>query len=145
FGGTTMSGFALRNGDVYSVEYGQVLESHVRRFAEILHDYNPNFELQFIPANQADPYSKPYRIIYRTPGLPMSVVRYVSHEEMKEPHRVLAAIWKGDLRYHTADEIFTEMELEERAKKLMDLKAQEERAQEDEELLAFYLSGGRDR
>ena len=139
-----MEHFAMSGGGVYSVEHGQVLDSHVMRFAEILHDYNSNFELQFIPANAEDAINKPYRVVDNTPGVPRSVVRYMTHQEMYNPSKVLAEIWEGDFRYHSPDAIIDKLELEEKARKLMDLKKQEEKALEDEEILAFYMAGGRE-
>lgn len=136
--------FAMSGGGVYSVEHGQVLDAHVMRFAEVLHDYNEYFELQFVPANAEDALSKPYRVVDNTPGIARNVVRYMTHQEMHQPAQVLAEIWKGDLRYHSAATILSDMEIEESARKLMDLKKQEEKAQEDEDLVAFYLEGGKD-
>ena len=139
------SQFALSGGGVYSAEHGQILEAPVMRLAEILKDYNQYFELQFIPANTAaSSDGKPFRVVDNTPGSPRYVVRYITEQEMRNPQQVLADIWAGDLRYHSPDAILDDMDLKDRAARLMQLKRDEETAAENEEILAFYLSGGRD-
>ena len=138
------SAFAIGGGGVYSSEYGQVLDGNAMRFAQVINDYNPYFFLEFIPERERSGEA-PYRIIDRTPAFKPNVVRYVTHEEMKHPQKVLAAIFKGDQRFHSADSILRDMELEETAARLLDLKRREEELAETEELVAFYAGGGRER
>ena len=139
-----MSGLALGSAGVYSPEYGQVLDGNAMRLAQILADYNPYFRLEFIPERDRSGEA-PYRVVNTTPGIPMTVVRYITHEEMSAPQKVLAAIWAGDAGRRDANDILLEMELEETAARMLQLKQQEEKALEAEELVAFYVSGGRDR
>lgn len=139
-----MSGLALGSAGVYSPEHGQVLDGNAMRLAQILADYNPYFQLEFIPERDRSGEA-PYRVVNTTPGIPMTVVRYITHEEMSTPHKVLAAIWAGDAGRRDANDILLEMELEETAARMLQLKQQEEKALEAEELVAFYVSGGRDR
>lgn len=135
---------SLRGQGVYSSEYGQVLEEPVMHLAQVLRDYNHYFELQFIPERDRTFGDKPYRIVDNTPGLKANIVRYITVEEMRNPAKVLADIFRGDLRHHSPDEILQSMDLEDRAARLLQLKQREEQALEDEELVAFYLAGGRD-
>ena len=141
-----MSGsLALGSGGAYSTEYGQVLDGNAMRFAQILNDYDPYFVLEFIPERDRGGEA-PYRVINTRPNLPQgTVVRYITHEEMQRPQKVLAAIWSGDAGKRDANTILSEMELEEHAARLLDLKRQEEHARESEEMVAFYLSGGREK
>ena len=139
-----MSTMSLGGAGVYSTEHGQVLDGNAMRFAQIINDYDPYFRLEFIPERDRNGEA-PYRVVNTNPQFPQYVVRYISHEEMQHPHKVLAAIWKGDLNKHSADSILTEMELEESAARLLQLKQQEESALEAEELVEFYARGGRDR
>ena len=134
---------SLGGAGAYSAEHGQVLDGNAMRFAQVVADYNHNFRLEFIPERERNGEA-PYRIVDTTPGLPQNVVRYVSHEQMQQPQKVLAEIFKGDLRHHSANSILTDMELEDAAARLMNLKLQEEKALESEELVAFYLEGGKD-
>lgn len=135
---------SLGGAGVYSTEHGQVLDGNAMRFAEIIADYNPYFSLEFIPERDSTG-EKPYRIVDRTPKYPVNVVRYVTHAEMLQPHKVLADIFKGDQRFHSAGSILNDMELEDKARRLLDFKRQEEAALEAEDLLVFNLTGGRDR
>ena len=139
-----MTTLSLGGLGVYSSEHGQVLDSNAMRVAQILNDYNPNFSLEFIPEKDRAGEA-PYRVVDRTPAFKPNVVRYITHEEMKTPQKILAAIWKGDQRHHSAESIINDMELEDRAARMLDLKRQEEAALENEEILAFYIGGGRDR
>lgn len=139
-----MSGLALGSAGVYSPEHGQVLDGNAMRLAQILADYNEHFRLEFIPERERSGEA-PYRVVNTTPGIPMTVVRYITHEEMSTPHKVLAAIWAGDAGRRDANDILLEMELEETAARMLQLKQQEEKSLEAEELVAFYVSGGRDR
>lgn len=139
-----MSSMMLGGAGVYSTEHGQVLDGNAMRFAQIIADYNPNFSLEFIPERDSSG-EKPYRIVDSTPGFKQNVVRYITHEEMRQPQKVLAAIFKGDQRHHSAESILNDIELEERAAKLLDLKRREDEAAEHEDLVAFHLSGGIER
>lgn len=134
---------ALGSAGAYSPEYGQVLDGNAMRFAQILNDYNPWFVLEFIPERDRGGEA-PYRVVNTTPSLPRTVVRYITHEEMSAPQKVLAAIWAGDAGKRDAGDILLEMELEEAAARMLELKKREEHALESEEMVAFYLSGGRD-
>lgn len=135
---------SLGGAGVYSTEHGQVLDGQAMRFAQIINDYDPYFMLEFIPERDRGGEA-PYRVVNTNPQFPKHVVRYITHEEMKQPQKVLAAIWKGDQRHHSAESILNDMELEERAAKLLSLKRQEEAALENEEMVAFFIGGGRDR
>ena len=139
-----MSSMSLGGAGVYSTEHGQVLDGNAMRFAQVIADYNPYFSLEFIPEKDSTG-EKPYRIVDSTPGFAKNVVRYVTHTEMQQPHKVLAEIFKGDQRHHSADSILRDMELEDAARKLLDLKRQEEAALEHEDMIVFNLTGGRDR
>lgn len=139
-----MSNISLGAAGVYSSEHGQILDANAIRFAQIINDYNPYFSLEFIPERERNGEAA-YRVIDRTPAFKPNVVRYVTHEEMQQPQKVLAAIWKGDQRYHSAESILNDMDLESRAARLLELKKQEEAALENEEIVAFYIGGGRDK
>lgn len=139
-----MNSLQLRGQGVYSAEHGQVLEEPVMHLAQILRDYNQYFELQFIPERDRAAGDKPYRIVDNSPSSKAYIVRYITVEEMRQPAKVLADIFRGDLRFHTSAEILRDMDLEDRAAKLLQLKQREEQALEDEDIVAFHLAGGRD-
>lgn len=139
-----MSSMSLGSAGVYSTEHGQVLDGNAMRFAQILNDYDPHFQLEFIPERDRGGEA-PYRVVNTNPRFPRYVVRYITHAEMETPQKVLAAIWKGDLKHHSAESIMAEIELEEIAARMLQLKRQEEDALETEEMVAFFAGGGRDR
>ena len=64
---------------------------------------------------------------------------------MKEPHKIVAWLFHGDVVRHGADNILNRIEAEENAKKLMELKRQEDELEDRIEFGAFIMSGGRDK
>lgn len=138
-----MSGLALGSAGIYSTEHGEVLDGNAMRVAQILNDYDPTFHLEFIPERDRAGEA-PYRVVTNSPRFGKSVVRYITAAEMQRPQDILVAIWKGDQRFHSADSILRDMELQDKAARLLQLKRQEEQALEAEEIVAFHLSGGRE-
>lgn len=142
--GTTNAHIQLGGGGVYSTEHGQILDGNAMRLAEVLHDYNHYFSLEYIPSKDQEFGDRPYRIVDSTPGMRQNVVRYVTHAEMLNPEKVIADIWRGDLRKHSPHAIISDMEFEEEAARVLKLKEQEEQAAEMEDRIVFNLTGGRD-
>lgn len=136
----------LRGAGIYSAEHGQVLDGNATRLAEILHDYDQAFELQFIPANAgAGTLDKPYRVVDNTNGMRPSIVGYYTHAEMLEPHKILARIVAGDTKHQSIDDILARAEAEEAAKRLFRYKERQEALAEAADLVAFRVSGGRNK
>lgn len=117
-----------------------VSDAHVH-LAAVLHDYNPNFSLLFIPPKDRDATdTKPWAILDSTPGRPNNIIRYLSDDEMKDTNAVLAWIFEGDLAKHRPDDVFAKIEARERAEKLLQMKAQEERLQDAQEFAQYAFT-----
>lgn len=133
---------------VYNAELREFVRDDHKRFAEILHDLKPTYNLVYIPQKDRttpEDHQKPWAILDRPDNAPEYIVRYLSEEEMKEPHKVLAWLFDGDIVRHGAENVFKRIEAEEQAKQLLDLKRQEDELEDRMELAEFLVTGGRDK
>ena len=64
---------------------------------------------------------------------------------MKQPHKVLAWLFDGDIVRHGAENVLKRIEAEENAKKLLDFKRQEEELEDRIDYADFLFTGGRDK
>lgn len=137
-----------QSAQVFNSDLGEfVREDHVH-FAQILKDLKPTYNLVYIPVKDRttpEEKQKPWAILDRPDNMPEYVVRYMSEEDMKQPHKIIAWLFDGDVVRHGADNILKRIEAEENAKKLMELKRQEDELEDRIEFGAFIMSGGRDK
>ena len=137
-----------QSAQVFNSDLGEfVREDHVH-FAQILKDLKPTYNLVYIPVKDRttpEEKQKPWAILDKPDNMPEYIVRYMSEEEMKQPHKIIAWLFEGDVVRHGADNILKRIEMEENAKKLMELKRQEDELEDRIEFGAFIMSGGRDK
>ena len=116
--------------------------------AQVLKDLKPTYNLVYVPVKDRttpEEKQKPWAILDRPDNLPEYVVRYISEEEMKQPHKVLAWLFDGDIVRHGAENVLKRIEAEENAKKLLDFKRQEEELEDRIDYADFLFTGGRDK
>lgn len=123
----------------------QDTEAPIRRFAEIVHAYDPRIELQYIPELDQTGLEKPFRLVKHTEQFGVEILRYLTHAEMEQPQEILVWLWEGDFAKHRPGEVFDRIEKREQAQRMLKLKAEEEAAQERQDKLAWAFRGGRDR
>lgn len=137
-----------QSSQVYNSDLGEfVSEDHIR-FAQILKDLKPTYSLVYIPAKDRttpEEKLKPWAIIDKPDNMQEYVVRFLSEQEMKEPYKIIAWLFDGDVVRHGADNVLRRIEAEETAKQLMELKRQEDELEDRIEFGAFIASGGRDK
>lgn len=137
-----------QSAQVFNSDLGEfVREDHVH-FAQILKDLKPTYNLVYIPVKDRttpEEKQKPWAILDKPDNMPEYIVRYMSEEDMKQPHKIIAWLFEGDVVRHGADNILKRIEMEENAKKLMELKRQEDELEDRIEFGAFIMSGGRDK
>lgn len=137
-----------QSAQVFNSDLGEfVREDHVH-FAQILKDLKPTYNLVYIPVKDRttpEEKQKPWAILDKPDNMPEYIVRYMSEEDMKQPHKIIAWLFEGDVVRHGADNILKRIEAEENAKKLMELKRQEDELEDRIEFGAFIMSGGRDK
>lgn len=132
-------------GLVYNSSVQTFLSSTHEHVARILKDYNPYFDLVFIPEAQRGAVGKPYAIVDRSPDIGEHIVRFLSEADMADPAGVLTWVFDGDMRRQRPASIFETIELREKAERMLQIKEWEEAGQVRQDQTHFLLSGGRDR
>jgi len=143
-----METYLGQSAQVFNSELGEFVRDDHRRMAEVLQDLKPTYSLVYIPVKDRttpEDHQKPWAILDTPPNMPDYIVRYLSEEEMKEPHKIIAWLFDGDIVRHGADNVLKRIEAEENAKKLMDLKRKEDELEDIIELGEFMMSGGREK
>lgn len=117
------------------------VDSKWLRFSEILQDYNPEYELRWIPPvnrTNADS-SKPYAIVH-TPsdGKPPYIVMFAG--ELDNPQDVIATLWAGDLRRHN---VMAQLDLKEMARQVFEAKVEQEKQEALRDQAAFLMDSSR--
>jgi hypothetical protein len=143
-----METYLGQSPSVYNSELGEFVSDDHVRFAQVLKDLKPTYSLVYIPVkNRTTPEEKlkPWAIMDKPDNLPEYAVRFLSDEDMKTPHKIIAWLFDGDVVRHGADNVLKRIEAEENAKKLMEFKRQEDELEDRIEYGAFLISGGRNK
>lgn len=133
---------------VYNAELGEFVSDDHQRFAEVLKDLKPTYNLVYIPQKDRttpQDHEKPWAILDKPDNQREYIVRTMSDAEMKEPHKILAWLFDGDIVRHGAENVLKRIEAEENAKQLMELKRQEDDYEDRIEMIEFLASGGRNK
>jgi hypothetical protein len=137
-----------QSAQVYNSDLGEfVREDHIR-LAQILKDLKPTYSLVYIPEKDRtdeEEKKKPWAIIDQPDNLQEYVVRFLSEEEMKEPHKIIAWLFDGDVVRHGADNVLRRIESEETAKQLLELKRKEDELEDMIDYADFLFTGGREK
>jgi hypothetical protein len=131
---------------VYNSELKEFVSSDHQHFAEILQELKPTYSLVYIPKSARtapEDDAKPWAILDKPENQREYIVRTMSDAEMKEPHKILAWLFDGDIVRHGAENVFKRIEAEENAKKLLELRKQEDDLEDRIEMIEFLASGGR--
>jgi len=137
-----------QSAQVFNSDLGEFVRDDHVRFAEILRDLKPTYSLVYIPQKDRstpEEHQKPWAILDKPDNQAEYVVRYLSEEEMKEPHKILAWLFDGDIVRHGANNVLARIEAEEKAKQLMEYKRREDELEDMIELGEFMMTGGRDK
>jgi len=137
-----------QSAQVFNSDLGEFVRDDHVRFAEILQDLKPTYSLVYIPQKDRktpEDQQKPWAILDSPDNQAEYVVRYLSEEEMKEPHKILAWLFDGDIVRHGAENVLARIEAEEKAKQLMEYKRREDELEDMIELGEFMMTGGRDK
>lgn len=136
-----MQTFLNQAAGVWDSESGEFINSGHQRLAQILKDYSPYLSLVWIPPKDRDATdTKPYAILSDMPGRPPHIIRYLSESEMSNPTEVLAWVFEGDVTKHRPGDILAKIEARERARKLMEIKKQQDDAEAAMDFVAFAVS-----
>lgn len=112
-------------------ETGHWVNENFARIAEVIKDYDSEMELAWIPPENRTAFDKnPYAVVHKPAAGRQYVVFYLSEEELDE--RVLARLFNGDLKNNDP---LARLEAEDKARKLLSLKEQMEKADERQDFI----------
>lgn len=116
-------------------EEGYFVSDKWLRLSEILHDYNPDLELRWIPpANRSDgDRSRPYAIVHSPHGRPAYVVMFAG--ELDEPQAILARIFAGDT---SRNNVLGNLDAKEAARQAFELHERADRMAELEDQARWF-------
>lgn len=123
----------MADGHYYLPEGGAFVSEKQRRIAEILSDYDPTLELQWIPPGQRSSDDVAFRVVHRPPGRPPYIVLTAS--ELDE--RLLARVFDYDQR--RGAQSLGSIENYNNALELVRAKVEHEKLQEAHELAAAII------
>lgn len=123
----------LQNGNFYFPVDGHFVSQNQVRIHEILQDYDPSLQLQWIPPNERSSEDRAFRVVCMPPGRPAYLV--CTADEADE--RLLARVFEAD-QVNSKDKL-SYIENYNRALELSRAKENEEVRQQDHELAAAIL------
>lgn len=125
------------NTHLYDVESGHYLSQDHQRIAEIIHDYDPDMSLVWIPpADRAFSDTHPYAIIHRQPDGRDIMVMKLTEIEMGNGREVLVRLWNGDTRKH---DVFSDIMAHEAAAEVIAAKKRADELEERQDMAKTIL------
>ncbi|GHF92116.1 hypothetical protein [Streptomyces griseosporeus] len=108
---------------------GNWISEKQRRINEILQDYDPNLQLQWIPPGRRNEKDEPFRVVHFPPnGRP-----YLVCTAMEADERLLASVFASDQKKH-GEGLLNWLDNYNRAKEIYNAKINQERLQEAHEM-----------
>lgn len=125
------------SGDFYFPVDGHFVSQKQVRINEILRDYDPALQLQWIPPNERGPEDKPFRVVH----FPAGRAPYLVCTADEADERLLAKVFEAD-QVNSPDKL-SYIENYNRALEIVRAKEAEDARQEDHELAAAILRNRR--
>lgn len=122
------------NAHIYDSETGYFVSQKHQDIAEIIHDWNPQVHLVWIPPDkrtEKEDREFPFAVIHHQNDGQQYVIFKIRENELDE--RVLARLWASD---NSKNNILSEIEAQEAARNAVKLKRQMEEMEEAKELAA---------
>lgn len=117
---------------------GRLISERIARISEIIQDYDPTFELVWIPPEHRSGLEKPFAVRHNPPGLPSYTAFFLNEDEVD--HRVLARLWENDATKH---DILSRLEREEKAAEAVRLKERLDAAEERQAFVAAAVGSSK--
>jgi len=134
----------MADGNYYLPEDGHFISEKQRRIHQILQDYDPTLELQWIPSGSRSADDVAFRVVHRRPGRPPYVVLTASEAD----ERLLARVFQMDqqkaaqTRPGTGD-LLSYIDNYNAALEMSRAKEAEDKRQEDHDLAAAAIRNNR--
>lgn len=116
---------------------GRWVSEEYERLARVVQDYDPRFELRWIPPEartSKEDIAKPY-VVWDT--LVNKPVLFAS--ELTTPKEILSRMFEGDMSKHSPDSILRKVEASERAAKALEMKAKMDEEEERQDYIAHLI------
>jgi hypothetical protein len=126
----------------FDVDSGTIVSEKHRRIAEIIHDYNRELSLLWIPPSQrgVEDTEPPFVIVHTRADGSQYPVMWIPEEQMDEPQVVLGRLFAGDMAKGDKDRVATAIEAAERADEIYRAKIEQEKWEEKMDFMSFALN-----
>ena len=124
----------------FDTENGVIVSEKHRRIAEIIHDYNPELSLMWIPPGKRDDDDTyPFLIVHTMSNGSQYPVMHLTLEDMDNPQIVLGRLFAGDMAKGGKDRVEIAIEAAESADRIYRAKEAQERWEERMDFLRFAV------
>lgn len=122
----------------FDADSGRIVSAVHQRIAEVIHDYNPELSLMWIPPDQRTTEdSLPFAVVHTRENGIQYPLFYLKEDEVDE--RVLTRIFYMDMSKSSPANMLTMLNAQEAAQKIMEAKEREERIGEQREFAKTLL------
>lgn len=123
------------DGNIYfPTNDGHFISEKQRRINEILQDYDPRLELQWIPPGRRAPSDEPFRVVHR----PLNQPPYLVCTAQEADERLLATVLQADA--HRRDQtVLNFLDAYNSAREIYNAKKNQEKLDEAHELAASVI------
>lgn len=119
-------------------EDGHWVNEKFARIAEVIQDFDPRLQLVWIPPeNRTALDVKPYGVLHSADDGQQKMVMWIKEDELDE--RVVANLFMGDT---TKTDVLARLEAQERAQKVLQMKAEMEAAEERQDFIKSVVGSG---
>ena len=120
---------------IFDPTSGRALSAEATRIAQVIHDYDPDLELAWIPPENRELNEQyPYAVIHRPQDAPAYIVMRIRETELD--HRIIARLWGSDSKNGN---VLDKIETEEAAMRALELLKKEEEIAEAKEKAAWMV------
>lgn len=114
-------------GDQYNYhkDSGYFISERHERIARIVHDYDPEIELGWIPPDKRDADdTQPFCLIHNHPNGTRQVISYWREDQVDE--RILEWLFENDFKKHRPEDIYNRMQAKNLARELYEAQVRED-------------------
>lgn len=131
----------LKTDYVFDTEHGVIISEKHRRIAEIVHDYNPELSLMWIPPSTRDDTDEfPFLVVHTMSNGSQYPVMHLTLEDMDNPQLVIGRLFAGDMAKHGGDQVLVAIEAAEKADEVYRAKEDEERWAAKMDFVSTFLN-----
>lgn len=120
-------------------EDGHWVNEKFARIAEIITDFDPRLQLVWVPPEHRTAFdTKPYGILHTGDDGLQKMIMFIKEEELDE--RVISQLFLNDTNRH---DVLSRLEAQDRAAKVLQMKADMEAAEERQDFIKSVVRSGK--